>query len=60
MNPNSELMNLMECGYELCDVEYSYLIDFENLGSFSTVSKNISQVFVVVLVLLLLLVHRSI
>lgn len=45
INPNSEFMNLMEWGYELCGIEYSYLIDLEYLHGFSTVSKEMGSYF---------------
>lgn len=45
INSNSELMNLMEYGFELGGLEYSYLIDLEYLDGFSTRSKEIRSYF---------------
>lgn len=41
LNPNSELMQLTECSYELYSQEYNNLIYGEYLAGFSTVSREI-------------------
>lgn len=45
INPNSEFMQFMECGYELCAREYVYSINLKYLDGFSAVSRKIRSWF---------------